>query len=382
MTNSETNEARIREGMQLIRRHVRAYMEAEKLSKSQLAERVGLHRGTVRKVLNDQKTGYVAPPDVIRRLQKKISALPADTMKQLIELSDVQLKVRLSQNAKKARKHTSDAGRTNISDPKVRRGAELFHQRLREDMEQRGIEVVSLYCAALEISEKTLGRYLREDSLMLPTSSLLDGVRERVKTITDEDAEVIRLARSRQSSLSRTTGYRSRRTSSTANSSQPGLAASSLATATAETAASPLSREAQHDLMWQHFAAQLHERNGKLPKDYLSLLTGNSLDSFQVGGMPYILTPENFSAINVAGWTPEERQHFANFTSFVLERARMCLVLLAQFHPDQLREELAKQIGNAADLLWGTFKAASSVAPIEYVDSIRLERRCVGDAQS
>ena len=125
--------------------------------------------------------------------------------------------------------------------------------------------------------------------------------------------------------------------------------------------------------MWEFFSKVQSMLNDFLANDQKVLAMAQRYD---YGDMRAVLTKDNFSSIDISSWKAEERQRFLEFTNKSLEQARACLVLLAQFGPDKDREALLEKIGTNADLLWRTYSAASSAAPMQYIQDIDLRQRC------
>lgn len=295
----------------------------------------------------------------------------------------------------------------------VRASVALLQKRIYDLKKQESIASLDQLAQRLSISKSTLTEYLRHwgdttrHKPLLPRPENFAVLRRACLTITDEDAKIIQAGmkarrhlaalRHRKSHMSRTPPLRARGRqpvlnraleSNTAPPAQPVATTNNalptkasvlqlferlmevLGTSIGEQLGSAI--QAQLPLVT---APALPPTTAAAPNDPRALLLAHA-ERYQIGDMSAILTKDNVEAINISGWTEADQTQFLAYANLVLVEARKCLLLLAQFEPDQLREDLLRHLARNAGLLWRTYKVASSVAPIEYVQDIDLARQC------
>lgn len=263
-----------------------------------------------------------------------------------------------------------------MTDKHVTEACQLLRQRLREAMKKRGYLTRAQLAHFIGVSINTIHPYLRQNKVALPSPETLKRIRDSIPEISDADAKIIGIAYSRKMSQSHSQaadkrlGRKGPRHAVTAPVRPPARSDDTAPT-------SGNTDEAIGRLVRQLFSTIT--QNGCFtsdPTDPVALLRTFVGQRYQVGDMPSILTKENFEKINVSHWSEQSRQQFLNYANLVLEESRKCMVLLAQFESDKLRDDLLRRLARNADLLWRTYKVASSVAPIDYVQDIELASKC------
>lgn len=265
-----------------------------------------------------------------------------------------------------------------MADKQIAEASQLLRKRLREVMEQQGLKSQEKLADYLGISRGTIGPYFWPKESSLPTPETLQKLREKIPTITDEDARILETAYSRKASQSRSRGSEKRFGKKRSSRQPPAPSASPGTTRQTLAPSSSDDKDAKIGRLVRQLLTEVAQ-NGSVKADIsdpLALLHSHAEERYRIGDMPSILTKENFETVNVLGWSEVEQQQFLGYANLVLEESRKCMLLLAQFTPDQIRDELLEQLARNADLLWRTYKAASSVAPIEYVKDIELARKC------
>lgn len=264
-------------------------------------------------------------------------------------------------------------------DNQIKEALQLLRVRLKEVMARQNLKFTTELAVYLEIPRSTLQAYLRQSDsqtgISLPAPKTLAKIREKAAEINDADAVIIERAYSRMSSQSHSQAGSSRRSD---GAKTPTLAQ---VPETRGEQAAPACTVDEKDAQIGSLVRRIVERvvAGKsISAELLSPadLLGQPGDRYEIGDMPSILTSNNFETIDVSHWTDSEKHQFLGYLNFVLEEARKAMRLLAQFKPDSIRDHLLEKSGRNADLLWRTYKVASSVAPIEYVNDIDLERKC------
>lgn len=331
------------------RERLRLYMHEHKLSIWGAERALKVHGESLQKIL---QAGALPRPNVMDRILR-IIPFPSRDRGRLIEACREFHASLSSRNRRGCRAALLTQPRTN-QNPMIREAARLFRLRLQADMRRRRVKLVTDYARALGVSYGTLNRFFREDSDCLPSRHFLREVRARIDLITDEDAAQIENAFWTQHSerQPRTEGRKRN------------LRKSRLAAAQSSNGARPIAA-----------GKVTPSRPVDIPQRLLEVLLASGLKRFQVGDFPYILSTQEFSRISTAKWTEAEKSQLLDFVNFVLEQARLCMLVLAQLSPDKVRENVARKIGQNADLLWRTYKVASSIVPIEYLDSIDLGSR-------
>lgn len=265
-----------------------------------------------------------------------------------------------------------------MADKQMAEASQLLRKRVREVKEQQGLKSQEELSEYLDISRSTINHYFGPKA-SLPTPETLQKLREKIPAITDDDARVLETAYSRMASLSRSRAAEKRHSKKRAHSKQDTAASSQLDSTRQMT---PVSSTDDKDAKIGRLVRQLLTevvQNGSVKdiiSDPIAVLGSHAEARYQIGDMPSVLTKDNFEALDVSGWSETEQQQFLSYANLVLEESRKCMLLLAQFEPDQVRDDLLERLARNADLLWRTYKAASSVAPIEYVKDIELARKC------
>lgn len=266
-----------------------------------------------------------------------------------------------------------------MADKQVAEASQLLRKRLREVMEQQGLKSQEELSEYVGISRCTIGPYFWSKKSVLPTPETLQKLREKIPAITDDEVRLLETAYSRKASLSRSRGAEKRWGKNPSRQSQD--ATQTALPDTARETVSPSSSDEKDAKIGRLVRQLLTEvvQNGSvkaITSDPITLLGAYAVHRYQIGDMPSVLTKDNFETLNVSHWCKAESQHFLGYANLVLEESRKCMLLLAQFKPDQVRDDLLERLARNADLLWRTYKAASSVAPIEYVKDIELARKC------
>ncbi len=263
-------------------------------------------------------------------------------------------------------------------DSQIQEATTLLCDRLKEVMSRKGFQFETELARYLGTPRETLRRYFKPRSsksrLSLPSPETLAKIRKKVPEITDDDAAIIGTAYSRILSQAHSLGNEVR---------FGGKPKESLPTeASLNEHRRPMldptdDKDATIGRRVRQVVAEVMDGKSMTigsfsPVDLLSQLG----DRYQIGDMPAILTKHNFATINVSSWTQSDKHNFLGYLNFALEEARKAMSLLAQFKPDDMRDDLLQKAGRNADLLWRTYKVASSVAPMEYVNDIDLTRKC------
>lgn len=266
-----------------------------------------------------------------------------------------------------------------MADKQVAEASQLLRQRLKAVMERQGLKSQEELADYLGISRGTVGPYLWPKESALPTPETLKKLRGKIPEITDADARILETAYSRKASQSRSRAAEKRY--GRKRPKRPQAAAPEPIPAMPQQTIVPPSsddRDAKIGRLVRQLLTEVAQNGGvrTSPADPVALLHSLAAERYQVGDMPSVLTKDNFETLNVSRWSERDRQQFLGYANIVLEESRKCMLLLAQFKPDTIREELLERLARNADLLWRTYKAASSVAPIEYVKDIELARKC------
>lgn len=262
-------------------------------------------------------------------------------------------------------------------DQQISEASQLLRQKLRDFMAANNLTRLTQLEQRVGIDRRRLGSYLAKKCL--PTPENLRTLRQSVPEITEADARIIETAYSRKSSQSRSRGAERRFGRPRLKKSQ--AAASAPAPERCQPTTAPLSsidRDAKIGRLVQQLLVEV-VCNGSMrvsPLEPTTLLRSLAGERYHIGDMPSILTKDNFETLDVSQWSEADRQQFLGYANLVLEESRKCMLLLAQFKPDTIRDELLERLARNADLLWRTYKAASSVAPIEYIKDIELARKC------
>lgn len=345
--------------MPLVRRMhqcLRASVRARGVSAPQLALQTSIHRNMAYKLLRSD-LDFVPAASVVERIRIFLQEDMSDKkVCRLIELCEKYQRLKRSRTLK-GRVRKVKLPVWTMAHPDVRRGAELFRERLQQEMKRRKVEVLSEFIRMLGVSHATLHAYICEEyEPKVPSPRLLGHVRDRIQTISDEDAQIILEAHTLQTSLAHSKKYISR--------------------VRRDLDAHRAAGESSEQRTWsgRHMppVSEVNSSGG-------SCFTAQYLDHFQVGDLPYILTPETFRKIKVSKLPPAQLAELLQCTNLALEKARMCFLILAQLSPHAVREDLVRRIGQNADLLWRAYKVASAFVPREYLkalDSIQLEGRC------
>lgn len=255
-----------------------------------------------------------------------------------------------------------------MSDTQIKEASRLLLQRLREGMRKCDLPTLPALAAFIDVPENTLRHWFREGEHSLPNARTLQKIREKLPVISDDDARVIETAYSRRVSISRAGPKKGRRSRERERASEIMFSQSPSSDRDAT-----IGR-----LVRQLFREVIPNGHGEKPAtiDAVTFFSSQAAGRYDIGDMPAVLTKENFETVDVSQWTEHERQQFLGYANLALEEARKCLLLLAQFTPENDREELLKRLGRNADLLWRTYRAASSVAPMEFVRDIELAGMC------
>lgn len=265
-------------------------------------------------------------------------------------------------------------------DKQIAEASHLLRQRLRETMEQQGLKTQEQLAEYLGIPRNTIGPYFCPMEHALPTPETLEKLRGKITVITDDEARLLETAYSRKLSLSRARGAEKRWGKKQPHQTKNAAPSASLITAqqTIPSLSSPNDKDATIGRLVRQLLTAITQNGSTkpLPTDSIALLCSQAEQRYQIGDMPSVLTKDNFKAVDVSQWSAAEQQQFLSYANLVLEESRKCLLLLAQFEPGHIRDNLLERLARNADLLWRTYKAASSVAPIEYVQDIELARKC------
>lgn len=93
-------------------------------------------------------------------------------------------------------------------------------------------------------------------------------------------------------------------------------------------------------------------------------------DDWNVSGMRFVLTKENFKTLDTGPWSEAE----IDDTIKLITELRRRLVLLAQNPSSDIREHHIKRLGKEVDELYRSFAIVSSVVPIQAAEIVDLER--------
>lgn len=258
-----------------------------------------------------------------------------------------------------------------ITDRQIDQAVALVQSRLRAYQKEKKILSQTELAQDLGLPRGTLKHYLNKRGASLPSPTALSAIRKTVR-FTDKEAREIETAYSRRASLSR-----SRAQPGHGKSARPGQSTAQpreqIRLHTPPTLESLSSRfdalEAEVKRLRQRVM-----RDGVPSSDYAQLLAGESAGRYSFGDTPYILTAESFQPIDTSQWSNEELQHFVGYANHVLTVCRKCMLLLAQFKPEEIRHELLDQLHTNLRLLWDTFKVASSAVPEELAEIIQMEK--------
>ncbi|OGZ68660.1 MAG: hypothetical protein A3D44_04060 [Candidatus Staskawiczbacteria bacterium RIFCSPHIGHO2_02_FULL_42_22] len=253
-------------------------------------------------------------------------------------------------------------------DPQVVAAAKLLRDKLKLTMERKKITSVSKLARYLCVPRPTIQDYFSDSNTSrLPTPKTLNRIRRRASEITEEDARIIETGFSRMISRTRSEGAKTKIEGPKAGpDNRP-----------APSVPPPFEQSAEPESLALQLIAMILEDAAKASSlNPIALLSQAGLGRYSVGDMPWILTKDNFRCFDITKWTPEEQGQFLAYTNLVLEQARKCMLLLAQFEPGQVRDELGERLARNADLLWQTFRVATHVLPGELIKDIDLELMC------
>lgn len=269
-----------------------------------------------------------------------------------------------------------------IDDPQIKAASELLVQRMKEFMALHTIPTCRALSKHTGLPNGSVAGYLYRGRL--PESDRLKQLRGKITTITDEDVKILETASSRNISLSRSSAGaqpRNKKPGSSAKRQEPGRKPE-VNSQPHPTQASPgrdVLREVRiGQLAIELFGALMPAGSAKASAadQVASLLAQDKSSPYTIGDMPAVLTKDNFREIDVSGWSEAEKKQLADYTNQMLEQARKCLMLLAQFTPGTIREELLKRIRVNTGLLWRTYKVAVMVVPQQFIQDIDLSRVC------
>lgn len=265
------------------------------------------------------------------------------------------------------------------NDKQIAEASRLLLNRLSEFMKQKGFKVREELAEYVGISVNTMSHWFRPKECALPRPEALKKLREKISAITDDDARVLETAYSRKISLARLRGGE-------CHSERPISKLDKSALAPSKTVQQAIASSSfdDKDAKIGRLVRQLlmEVQNGNIAAaadisvDPMALLCSWPDERYKIGDMPSVLTKENFKALDVSQWSETEQQQFLAYANLVLEESRKCMLILAQLKPDCIRDKLLERLARNADLLWRTYKAASSVAPMEYIKDIELAHKC------
>ena len=92
---------------------------------------------------------------------------------------------------------------------------------------------------------------------------------------------------------------------------------------------------------------------------------------WNVRGMRFILTGDNFKELDTGPWSAEE----ISDTAKLAQELRRRIVVLAQNPNPDIRVDHLKRLAKELDELWRAFSIADSISPLETADLINLERQ-------
>lgn len=263
-----------------------------------------------------------------------------------------------------------------MTDKNIAEASQLLRQRLLEAMQKRGLKTREQLAELIGVSVNTINPYLRQKKVAIPLPMTLKRIRDKITEISEADAKIIGIAYSRKMSQSRSQAADKR-----FSRKRPHRAISSPSTHVTqptEPEVLPNSKDAAVGRLVRQLFSTITQ-NGCSNADAIdpvALLRTFVGQRYQIGDMLSILTRKNFEEIDTSYWSDQNQQQFLNYANLVLEESRKCMLLVAQFVPDELREDLLRRLARNADLLWRTYKVASSVAPIDYVQDIELASKC------
>lgn len=109
-----------------------------------------------------------------------------------------------------------------------------------------------------------------------------------------------------------------------------------------------------------------------VPRDASNKLMSDSASTqWDVNGMRFILTKDNFKTIDTGPWTDKEIQD----TCLLIEELRRRLTLLAQNSSANLKDECLHRFSKELTELWRAYQVAQSVVPTEAAKLIDIERK-------
>jgi hypothetical protein len=227
--------------------------------------------------------------------------------------------------------------------------AKKLHSHIRE--KHGSYDTFSTLARFLHIGTTSMYRW--RDKISLPTKSALEKL-QKVIQFTDAEIMLINKAIARKSSLGGLTSWKNRSANRKEKTEKPD-------------APKPDVEERLRRIEEKVF----DKSSASLPRDkakkYLAKIY---TDDWNVSGMRFVLTRENFKTLDTGPWSREE----IDDTLKLIVELRRRLVLLAQNPAAEIREDHIARLGMEIDELHRAFVIASSVIPMQAAEIVSLER--------
>jgi hypothetical protein len=270
---------------------------------------------------------------------------------------------------------------TNIifdTDAEVRQAVVLLRTRLLEFKAERNIDSLEGLAQAVGIPFNSF-RYADPGNKVLPSPKNLERLERGLPNLTEQDMRTLKKAMARSTSLSRSQASKTRRGESGQPASQPPCLPAPFLGASANVAESQATKVADLDRVKQATLLLMAETGEISEADPVSILLSMIDDRYDIGEMPAILQSSTFGRIDAGLWPPEYVNQLVGYANFLLEEMRRCLLVVAQITPDEVREELLERLSKNLGQFWPAYRAASSVAPHEYVRPAELQEAMTAD---
>lgn len=242
-------------------------------------------------------------------------------------------------------------------DPLIEEAVRRLRECLRRTIKQRRMEKhgVRAQAQALRVSATSLRKWLNDDRL--PTDRILRRLKS-ILTLTREDVRTIRRGINRRRSLA-SQGTRTS-VAEADEASRGGGRRHRTSPRPPEGAQKPAGVAGTHAQALQEIRAILARIGLTDPA------RRRAEDHWTVGGLPFVLTPQNFTSLDGKYWTPATTKE----TVRLIRELRKRLITLAQLGPDPARTETLRDLAAELRELFIAYTAANAVVPIQCVKTI------------
>ncbi len=234
----------------------------------------------------------------------------------------------------------------------------LFSKRLQEYIERHGHKVKDVF-KSLNIGEWCVRRWNNKESL--PSKKKFAVLAKHLK-LSEQEEQFIGKAIARLGSLKGLRSGATRRGEQTDNATFP----------------SKLKDIEERMKIVEARVLKIEELIGValkkdiVPRDASNKLMGDSASTqWDVNGMRFILTKDNFKTIDTGPWTDKEIQD----TCLLIEELRRRLSLLAQNSSADFKDKSLYGLSKELTELWRSYQIAQSVVPTEAAKLIDIERK-------